>query len=75
MFISIDNSHGGKDPHAVTLAQITEMGKIRIIDSVQSEPYTSDTAWAKFMAKIPDGDMKITEDMMLFLNRYKKYKK
>lgn len=46
-FISIDNSHGGKDPHAVVVAQL-DGNLIRIIDNIQIN--TSVDWMADFMA-------------------------
>jgi hypothetical protein len=52
LYISIDNSHGGKDPHAIIVAQ-TDLwtNKIRIINTVQVN--CSITHMANFMAWHP----------------------
>lgn len=72
LYYSIDNSHGGKDNHAIIVAQVTPNGLIRIIDSHQFESYTTITECASLLAKQPQGNF--TDKDMAFYERIKEYK-
>src|SRR5574343_792969 len=69
LYISIDNSHGGTDNHAIIVAQTTPNGKIRIIDSHQFPSYTTIDQCASLLAKQPVG--KFDDNALEFLERIK----
>lgn len=72
LYISIDNSHGGTDNHAIIVAQTTPNGKIRIIDSHQFPSNTTIDECASLLAKQPVGHF---DDQALdFHERIKDYK-
>lgn len=72
LYISIDNSHGGIDNHAIIVAQVTANGKIRIIDSHQFPSYTTIDECASLLAKQPVGHL--DDEALNFYERIKDYK-
>ena len=69
LFVAIDNSHGGHDPHAVIVCQ-PDGHTWNIIDYV--EVNCSVTDMAHIMARDPR--MQMSNQLLLFYNRYIKYK-
>lgn len=72
LYISIDNSHGWVDNHAILVAQVTPLWKIRIIDSHQFPSYTTIEECASFLSKQPKG--KFDDQALDFYDRIKDYK-
>ena len=70
LYVSIDNSHWGQDPHAVIVSQVDQHWNINIIDCVQMQ--CSVTDMAHFLAKNPIHKMNNYE--MEFFDRYNTYK-
>lgn len=70
LFIAIDNSHGGADPHAVILCQI-DGNNWNIIDYMEVNCSVTDIAL--LLAKKPN--MAMNNTVMEFYERYKRYKK
>lgn len=68
LYIAIDNSHGGMDPHAMILAQLID-NNIHIIDTLEINCSVTD------MANICVGEVKceINNRQLDFIERYKKY--
>ena len=72
LYVAIDNSHGGQDKHAIIIAQVTPIWKIRIIDSYEFPSWTSIDDCASFLAKQLKG--KYDDNGLDFYERYKSYK-
>ncbi len=73
VYISIDNSHGGADPHAVVVAQKDWNGKVRVIDGYQSEPNLAPDKMASLIAKRPISGWVLDEASWEFVERLKMY--
>jgi hypothetical protein len=71
LYVALDNSHGGPDPHAVVVAQKDDFGRIRIIDSCQSNLNIREMA--HFLAKKPLPGQ-LDEKLLKFYERWEKYK-
>lgn len=69
-YVSIDNSHGGADPHALICAQTDKYGKIRIFDSLQSN--LTPTDFANFLAGRPT--VRLNQSELEFMERFSQYK-
>lgn len=73
VYVAIDNSHGGTDPHAVLVAQKDWSGRIRLIDGYQSEPNIAPDKMASLMAKRPLSGWVLEENAVEFVERLKMY--
>lgn len=73
VYISIDNSHGGADPHAVVVSQKDWNGRIKIIDCYQSEPNLAPDRMASLIAKRPLSGWVLDEASWEFVERLKMY--
>lgn len=75
LYVSIDNSHWGADPHAVWLYQPEpNTWLIRVIDSVQLPSYTTVTEMAYILAKQPKQGYVMDDQTLAFYTRYLNYK-
>lgn len=72
LYVSIDNSHWGADPHAAVVFQTDRNGNIVVIDSVQTE--LDITEMAHFMAKMPL-QRELPNELLNFYDRWRTYKK
>ncbi len=72
LYVSIDNSHGGSDPHAAIVAQMDPNGNIIVVDSVQTN--LDITEMAHFMAKMPL-PREMPNELLNFLARWSTYKR
>lgn len=72
LYVSIDNSHGGTDNHAIIFAQTTADGLIKIIDSHQFPSYTTIDECASLLAKQPNGNF--DDNALDFYERIKNFK-
>lgn len=68
VYVWIDNSHGGTDPHAICVVQV-DNHFIDVIDSI--EVHCSTTDIAEYLACIPKFQM--SNAQLNFLNRWKTY--
>ncbi len=71
LYVRLDNSHWGADPHAAILVQLKE-NTIDFIDSI--EVNCSVTDMAEFMSGKPKATLTgLTDEQLVFLDRYRKY--
>ena len=74
LYCSIDNSHGGADPHALVFFQTDSKGLVYIVDGVEFPGHTDIDTPASLLAKKPVSGYVLPDKIREWYDRYQDYK-